>query len=151
MYETMAAWETDPTLAAKSEVTREFAQIWQAAEKIVYSKTLERPFIGETRVERDFEPEAVRRIKASAASDLTVGGPELASQALKSGLVDECHLFVAHRRDCWSSADSAVASSTSGIRSPQTEKFRSSSLRRLSRREGGADPEAGADVRARST
>jgi dihydrofolate reductase len=95
MYETMAGWETDATLAAQSALMREFAQIWQAAEKIVYSKTLETASTRRTRIERDFDPEAVRRMKASAGGDLTVGGPELAAHAFRAGLVDECHLFVA--------------------------------------------------------
>lgn len=95
MYETMVGWETDPALAAQSEPMRDFAQIWQAADKIVYSKTLARASTDRTRIERDFDPEAVRRIKASAGSDLTVGGPDLAAHAFKAGLVDECHLFVA--------------------------------------------------------
>jgi dihydrofolate reductase len=95
MYETMAGWETDATLAAQSELMRDFAQIWQAAEKIVYSKTLETASTRRTRIERDFDPEAVRRMKASAGGDLTVGGPELAAHAFRAGLVDECHLFVA--------------------------------------------------------
>jgi dihydrofolate reductase len=95
MYETMAGWETDATLAAQSELMSDFARIWQAADKIVYSKTLERASTGRTRIERDFDPETVRRMKASAGSDLTVGGPNLAAHAFKAGLVDECHLFVA--------------------------------------------------------
>jgi dihydrofolate reductase len=94
MYETMAGWEADPTLAAQSEVMADFAHIWQAADKIVFSKTLQRASTGRTRIERDFDPEAVRRIKTSAGSDLTVGGPHLAAQAFKAGLVDECHLFI---------------------------------------------------------
>jgi dihydrofolate reductase len=95
MYETMAGWETDATLAAQSALMREFAQIWQAAEKIVYSKTLETASTRRTRIERDFDPEAVRRMKASAGRNLTVGGPDLAVHAFRAGLVDECHLFVA--------------------------------------------------------
>jgi dihydrofolate reductase len=95
MYETMAAWETDDTLAAESEVMREFAQIWQAADKIVYSKTLEEAATDRTRIERKFDPDAVRKMKASAESDLTVGGPNLAAHAFNAELVDECHLFVA--------------------------------------------------------
>jgi dihydrofolate reductase len=95
MYETMAGWETDATLAAQSELMRDFAQIWQAAEKIVYSKTLETASTRRTRIERDFDPEAVRRMKASAGRDLTVGGPEFAAHAFRARLVDECHLFVA--------------------------------------------------------
>jgi dihydrofolate reductase len=95
MYETMAVWETDPSLAEPSGVSRDYAQIWQAAEKIVYSKTLERAVTDRTRVENDFDPAAIREMKAEAASDLSVGGPNLAAQALKAGLVDECHLTIA--------------------------------------------------------
>jgi dihydrofolate reductase len=95
MYETMAGWETDHTLAAQSQLMRDFAQIWQGADKIVYSTTLENPSTARTRVERDFDPEAVRRLKASGERDLTVGGPDLAGHAFKAGLVDECQLFVA--------------------------------------------------------
>src|SRR5829696_7188377 len=85
MYETMTAWETDATLAAQSDVIRDFAQIWQAADKIVYSRTLKEPSTARTRIEREFDPEAVRKIKASARADMTVGGPDLAAQAFRSG------------------------------------------------------------------
>ena len=95
LYETMVGWETDPTLADRSPLMRDFAEIWQAADKIVYSKTLEAVSTARTRIERDFNPEAVRQKKALAGGDLIVGGPELATQAFKAGLVDECHLFVA--------------------------------------------------------
>jgi dihydrofolate reductase len=74
---------------------QDYAEIWQAADKIVYSTTLETVSTARTRIEREFDPEAVRRIKASARHDITVGGPGLAAQAMKAGLVDECHLFVA--------------------------------------------------------
>ena len=94
MYETMVGWETDPTLAARSPLMRDFAQIWRAADKIVYSRTLERVTSARTRIERDFDPEAVRRMKAAAGRDLTVGGPDLAAHAIKAGLVDEWRLFV---------------------------------------------------------
>ena len=94
MYETMAVWETDATLAAQSDLLRDFAQIWQTADKIVYSKTLETASTRRTRIERDFDPESVRRMKAAAGSDLAVGGPDLAAHAFRAGLVDECHLFV---------------------------------------------------------
>jgi dihydrofolate reductase len=94
MYETMAGWETDPTLADRSPLMRDFAQIWRAADKIVYSRTLGTVSTARTRIERDFDPEAVRRMKAQAERAISVGGPELAAQALKAGLVDECHLFV---------------------------------------------------------
>ena len=95
MYETMVGWETDHTLADQSLLMRDFAEIWQAANKIVYSKTLEAVSTARTRIERDFDPEAVRQMKALAGRDLIVGGPELAAQAFKAGLVDELHLFVA--------------------------------------------------------
>jgi dihydrofolate reductase len=94
MYETMVGWETDPTLADRSPLMRDFAQIWRAADKIVYSRTLERVTSARTRIERDFDPEAVRRMKAAAGRDITVGGPDLAAHAIKAGLVDEWRLFV---------------------------------------------------------
>ncbi len=94
IYQVMDVWETDHTLADHSPVTRDFAQIWQAADKIVYSKTLQTVSSARTRIERDFDPEAVRQMKARAGRDISVGGPELAAQAIKAGLVDEWHLFV---------------------------------------------------------
>jgi dihydrofolate reductase len=95
MYETMAVWETDHALAAHSEETRDFARIWKAAEKIVFSKSLEATTTQRTRLERSFDPEAVRRLKTSAERDLAIGGPTLAAHAFRAGLVDECHLFLA--------------------------------------------------------
>jgi dihydrofolate reductase len=95
LYEVMAGWETDPTLAEQSPVMRDFAELWQAADKIVYSTTLATPSTARTRIERAFDPEAVRELKAAADRDLLVGGPELAAQAFAAGLVDECHLFLA--------------------------------------------------------
>ena len=95
MYETMAGWVTDPTPADRSPFMRDFAEIWQAAEKVVYSKTLEAVSTPRTRIERDFDPEAVRQVKASAGRDVVVGGAELAARAFRAGLVDGCHLFVA--------------------------------------------------------
>ena len=95
LYEVMAAWETDPAIAEQSPVTRDFAEVWRAAEKIVYSTTLEAPSTAKTRIERDFDPEAVRQLKAAATRDLAVGGPGLAARAFAAGLVDEIHLFVA--------------------------------------------------------
>ena len=94
MYETMAVWETDPALAAHSELMADFAHLWQAAEKVVYSTTLDAPSTARTRLERTFDSDSVRQMKVSAASDLAVAGPNLAAQAFKAGLVDECHLFV---------------------------------------------------------
>ncbi len=94
MYEVMAYWESLPP-AGQPPFIQDFAEIWQAADKIVYSKTLETASSARTRIERDFDPEAVRQLKASAGRDLTVGGADLAAQAIKAGLVDEYHLFVA--------------------------------------------------------
>ena len=94
MYEVMSSWETAPVDADQPAVVRDFAQIWQAADKIVYSKTLERVSTARTRIERDLDPEAVRMLKATAARDISVGGPELAAQAIEAGLVDELQLFV---------------------------------------------------------
>ncbi|MET1037509.1 MAG: dihydrofolate reductase family protein [Aeromicrobium sp.] len=94
LYEAMAGWETDSTLAAQSDLTADFATAWQAADKIVYSTTLTTASTADTRIERHFDPAAVRDLKAAAGSDLTVGGANLASQALSAGLVDECHLYV---------------------------------------------------------
>jgi dihydrofolate reductase len=94
MYETMAVWETDPTLAAQSELMADFANVWQAADKVVYSTTLEAASTAKTRFERSFDPDSVRAMKASATSDLTVSGPNLAAHAFTAGLVDECQLFI---------------------------------------------------------
>ncbi len=94
MYETMAVWETEPALAAESELRADFANLWQAADKVVYSTTRPAVSTANTRLERRFDPDAVRELKASAAGDLTVGGPALAAHAFDAGLVDECQLFV---------------------------------------------------------
>jgi dihydrofolate reductase len=94
MYEVMVYWETAHTLADQPPVVLDFAEIWQAADKIVYSRTLETVSSARTRIERDFDPDAVRQLKAQAVRDLTVGGPDLGAQAIRAGLVDEYHLFV---------------------------------------------------------
>lgn len=94
LYETMAVWETQPALAAQSELMADFANVWQAADKIVYSTTLDAVSTANTRLERRFDPDSVRDMKTSAASDLTVGGSALAAQAFDAGLVDECQLIV---------------------------------------------------------
>jgi dihydrofolate reductase len=91
MYEVMVPWET---VTDQTPFTRDFAEMWRAADKVVYSKTLETPSSARTRIERDFDPEAVRQMKAAASRDLTVGGPDLAAHAFRAGLVDECHLYV---------------------------------------------------------
>jgi dihydrofolate reductase len=95
MYETMAVWETMPELAAESELRADFANVWQAATKVVYSTRIREPSTATTRIESDFDADAVRDLKTSAASDLTIGGPTIAAHALRAGLVDEVHLFVA--------------------------------------------------------
>jgi dihydrofolate reductase len=95
MYDVMAVWENANTVADQPPFMHDFAEIWQAADKIVYSKTLETVSSARTRIERDFDPEAVRQQKARAGRDITVGGPDLAAQAIKAGLVDEFHLFLA--------------------------------------------------------
>jgi dihydrofolate reductase len=94
MYETMAVWETWPGDEEASPTTRDFAEIWRAADKVVYSTTLETADTPRTRIEPDFDADAVRRLKESATSDLAVGGAELAAHAFRAGLVDECHLFL---------------------------------------------------------
>ena len=94
MYEVMVAWET-LTLAGQPPFMQDFAEIWRAADKIVYSRRLDTVSAARTRIERDFDPEAVRQMKAPAGHDFMVGGPDLAGQAIKAGLVDELHLFVA--------------------------------------------------------
>jgi dihydrofolate reductase len=91
MYETMVAWET---MDDEHPVMRDFAELWRAAEKIVYSRSLESASSARTRVERDFDAAAVRQLKESAEGDIGIGGPELAGQAIEAGLVDECHLIV---------------------------------------------------------
>ena len=94
MYETMVYWETAHTEPDQPPHILQYAQDWQAAEKVVYSTTLESVSSARTRVERTFDPEAVRRLKAESDRDLTVDGPELAGQAIAAGLVDEYHLFL---------------------------------------------------------
>jgi dihydrofolate reductase len=94
MYEVLVAWETMDT-AGEPPVIQDFAQIWRAADKVVYSRTLDAASSARTRIEREFDPDAIRQLKASAERDITVGGPELAAQAIRAGLVDECQLFLA--------------------------------------------------------
>ena len=95
MYEVMAYWETVETFADLPPFARDYAKIWQAADKIVYSRTLAEVSSARTRIERDFDIDAVRHLKATADRDISVGGPDLAAQAIEAGLVDELHLFLA--------------------------------------------------------
>lgn len=94
LYEVMVFWETAHTNSNLPQVMREYAELWQAADKMVYSKTLDTVSSTRTRIEREFDPEAVWQLKARAGRDISVGGPELAAHAIKAGLVDEYHLFV---------------------------------------------------------
>jgi dihydrofolate reductase len=94
LYETMAVWETDSSLAAVSELTADFASVWQSGDKVVYSTTLQAASTANTRLEHRFDPDSVRSMKTSAVSDLTIGGAALAAHAFDAGLVDECHLLV---------------------------------------------------------
>ena len=94
MYELMAVWETDPEAAGQSPRSAEFAKIWTAAEKIVFSTTLSRESTSRTRLEREFVPADIARLKASSSADLSVDGPTLAAHALRHGLVDELHLLI---------------------------------------------------------
>ena len=89
MYDVLVAWETidDP-----DPVMRDYAEIWRSADKVVYSRTLEEVSSARTRIEREFDPGSVRAMKAE--QDLLIGGPELAGQAMRAGLVDELHLFL---------------------------------------------------------
>ncbi len=94
MYDVMAYWETAHTLPDQSAVEQDYARIWQAADKVVYSRTLDKVVSERTRIERDFDPAAIKALKESAGHDISVGGPELAAEALRAGLVDELHFFL---------------------------------------------------------
>ncbi|GAA4740920.1 dihydrofolate reductase family protein [Modestobacter marinus] len=94
MYETMVFWETAQDLPGAPPHILQYARDWQAAEKVVYSTTLESVSSARSRIERAFDPEGVRTLKAEAEHDLTIDGPTLAVQAIEAGLVDEYHLFL---------------------------------------------------------
>jgi len=94
MYETMVYWETASTGGDQRAVSRDFAEIWRAADKVVYSRTLHTVSSERTRIEREFDVAAVRLLKEGSRSDITIGGAELAGRAIAEGLVDECHLFL---------------------------------------------------------
>ncbi|HEY5977079.1 MAG TPA: dihydrofolate reductase family protein [Solirubrobacterales bacterium] len=94
MYETMVAWETIDDVPDQPAVIRDYAEVWRAAEKVVYSGTLEEAASARTRIEREFDPVAVKQLVESAERDVGVGGPGLAASALEAGLVDEVHLFL---------------------------------------------------------
>jgi dihydrofolate reductase len=94
MYETMVYWETLSLDTDDSTIARDFAQIWRAADKIVFSRTLETSSSARTRIEHDFDPGAISQLKQSSGRDITIGGAELAGQAMSAGLIDECHLLL---------------------------------------------------------
>lgn len=94
LYESMAHWETDPALAAQSELTAAFAETWQAADKVVYSSTLTEVATDRTQIEDNFDPAAARELTDNSTEDVTIGGAHLAAQALEAGILDECHLIV---------------------------------------------------------
>jgi dihydrofolate reductase len=94
MYETMVFWESPPNLDTEPPVFQDYARVWQGADKVVYSRSLENASSASTRIEREFMPETVRRLKATSAHDISIGGPELAAEAIRAGLVDEYHLFI---------------------------------------------------------
>jgi len=94
MYETMVYWETVSTGPDQRAVSRDYAEIWRAADKVVYSRTIQTVSSERTRIERNFEPDAIRRLIDGAGADVTVGGAELAGEAMRAGLVDECQLLL---------------------------------------------------------
>jgi dihydrofolate reductase len=94
LYESMAVWETDPAFAAQSDLMARFATMWQAADKVVHSSTLQDAPTARTRIVRDLDPDAVRSLKVGSTGHITIGGADLARQAFDAGLVDECRLFV---------------------------------------------------------
>jgi dihydrofolate reductase len=94
LYETMSYWHDPEDLAEQPEYIRDFAEIWQRTDKVVYSRTLDSPSTPRTRIESAFDPDAVRELKESAGADLSVGGPGLAAETLRAGLVDELHQVI---------------------------------------------------------
>jgi dihydrofolate reductase len=94
MYETMLYWETADVPRDQSPVAWEWMQLWRAADKVVYSRSLDRTSSARSRIERGFDPDAIRAMKDSAERDISIGGPDLAAQAFRAGLVDRCQLFL---------------------------------------------------------
>ena len=95
MYETMAVWDTAEMIEGKSAIVREYAEVWRDADKVVFSRTLDQVTTERTRLEREFDPDAIRRLKEDAERDISIGGPTLAAEAIRAGLVDEYQLVVA--------------------------------------------------------
>src|SRR4029453_768342 len=94
MDETMALWEKPETGAGEGKVVREYAEVWKDADKVVFSRTLDHVSTDRTRIEREVDPDAIRRLKEDAERDISIGGPTLAAEAIRAGLVDECHLVL---------------------------------------------------------
>ena len=94
LYEMMSPWETDPALAERSDLTADFANAWQAADKIVYSTTLTAVWTAATRLEHTFDTDGVRQLKAATPGNVMIGGADLAARAFEADLIDECQLFV---------------------------------------------------------
>ena len=94
MYEVMRYWETASTGNGEQSAEQEFAKLWLRADKIIYSRSLDEVSTASTRLEREFDAEAIRQMKADVTRDIAVSGPTLAAEALRHGLVDECHLFL---------------------------------------------------------
>jgi dihydrofolate reductase len=94
MYEVMQFWETADAAGDLPEVEADYAQVWRSTDKVVFSSTLDRVSTGRTRLERRFDPDAIRRLKAESPHDLSIAGPGLAAHAFRAGLVDEVHMFV---------------------------------------------------------
>ena len=94
MYETMRVWDSDDWLTTAPAVVREYAEIWRSSEKVVYSSTLEAVSTARTRLERQFDPAAVRQLKEASGSDLSIGGAAIGAEAFRHGLVDECVLLL---------------------------------------------------------
>ena len=111
MYEVMRVWERPDEMPRMNDVTRDFSTIWRAADKVVYSRTLDTVSTERTRLEREFDPDAVRALKESSEADLAVAGPSLAASAFRAGLVDELQLVVAP-----AIVGSGLASLAAGVR-----------------------------------
>jgi len=95
MYEVLIAWDNADALANAPTYMQDFAKMWQAVDKVIYSQTLDSVSSARARIERNFDPRAVQQMKIQVDADISVGGPSLADHAFKAGLVDECHFFVA--------------------------------------------------------
>jgi dihydrofolate reductase len=95
MYETMAVWDTAEMIEGQPAVVREYAEVWRDADKVVFSRTLDQVTTERTRLEREFDPDAIRRLKEDAERDISIGGPTLAAEAIRAGVVDEYQLVVA--------------------------------------------------------